>query len=157
MSLRSPVTAMFVLAGEVAGVTVTVSVEVWPAMIDAGLAAPVAERAPVEAPKEELRGLGAAVEKSVELLLVSVDGLARTSARVLLGAGATAPSKQLAVPKPMKSTMFALGSGHAPVRAVVLLTRATLPVVAERLNVWEVGMVASGVGSAASVPEPAAA
>ncbi len=153
---RSPVTVMPVLAGDVAGVTVTVRMVCVPAIIDAGLAAPVAVRELEEPPKVELRGLGAATEKSVELLLVSVAGLARTSAVVLLGAGATAPSKQFAVPKPMKSRTVALGMGHAPARAVALLTRATLPVVAERLKLVP-GIVASGVGRLAKVPVPAAA
>ena len=78
-----------------------------------------------------LRGLAAAAAKSVELLSVSVQPLPfRISALVVLGAGATAVSKQVAVlPYPIKSTIVA-PEGQAPLSAVVLLTSATLPAVA---------------------------
>ena len=85
--------------------------------------------------------------KSLALLLVSVQPLSARSTAVLLdGAGVgLPPSLQLAVvPKPTKSTMAALGSGQAPVSAVVVFTRATLPAVALKAVV----PVASGVGRA---------
>ena len=75
MRLRSPLTVMPVLAGEVAAVTVTVRTVVWPAVTVAGLARPDAVSEPPVLPKEELRGLGAPVAKSVPLLLVSAEGV----------------------------------------------------------------------------------
>ena len=81
-----------------------------------------------------LRGFGAATVKSVLLLSVSVQPFpALKSPVVLPGAGAGAlPSKPLAVvPKPIKSTIPApVPVVTVPVRAVVLLTSATLPAVA---------------------------
>jgi hypothetical protein len=66
------------------------------------------------------------------------------SAVVALGAGAgPLPSKQLAVvPYPTRSMMLA-PDGHAPDKAVVVLTNATLPAVAAIAIV----PVASGVGN----------
>ena len=114
----------------------------------------------------ELRGLGAAVVKSVEFAFASVQPLlARKSAVVLLRAGAAVlPSKQVAFPKPTKSTtllVFAFGQvappkgvvpAALPVSAVVLVTRAALPPVVAKL----VEPVASGAGRAepTAPPEP---
>ena len=77
-----------------------------------------------------LRGSGVPVAKSLLLLSVSVQPLpARSTARVLLGAGDGEVSEQLAaLPKPMKSTT-APPSGQLPVSVVWLLTSATLPAV----------------------------
>ena len=95
------------------------------------------------------------VEKLLLLASVSVQPFcARTTESVLLGAGVAAvPSKQLAVvPKPTKSTMVA-PVGQAPVNAVVVFTRATLPAAPAMAML----PVAFGVGSAvASVFAPAA-
>ena len=114
----------------------------------------------------ELRGLGAAVLKSLEFALVSVQPLlARKSAAVLLKAGAAVlPSKQVAFPKPIKSTtllVFAFGQvappkgvvpAAPPVSAVVLVTSAALPPVVAKL----VEPVASAAGRAepTAPPEP---
>src|ERR1700722_14594416 len=104
MRRRSPMTAMLVLGtGEVAGVTATVSTVDWPAMREAGLAEPVALRAPVAPPQLELWGVGGEITvKSAELLLVLVEETVRMTDCVLvlveLGPGAAAlPLKQLAV------------------------------------------------------------
>ncbi|HMN34395.1 MAG TPA: hypothetical protein PKE36_03150, partial [Chiayiivirga sp.] len=77
----------------------------------------------------ELRGVGACAEKSAALSLLSVQPAAARIAAVALaipGAGPL-PSKQLALlPMPSKS-WIAAPVGQVPVSAVVLLTRATLP------------------------------
>src|SRR5437867_10558554 len=92
---------------------------------------------------DELRGDGAPTAKSALLRSVSTQPLPRRrSDVVLLGAGAAPPSsKQFAVvPYPMKSTTFVVG--HAPLRAAVAETSATLPAVPD------IGIepAASGVG-----------
>jgi hypothetical protein len=90
---RSPVTEMLVLgAGEVAGVTVTVRTEVWPAVTDAGFEEPVALREVEAGPELELCGLGAPEVKSASLLVL-VGGVERLSESVALMTGAAeAPS-----------------------------------------------------------------
>src|SRR4051812_21880798 len=79
-----------------------------------------------------LRGAAAAAAKSVLLLPESVQPpAARKMAVFTDGAGAGAVSEQFAVPPtPTKSTIVA-ETGHAPLRAVVLLTRATFSAVAD--------------------------
>ena len=101
----------------------------------------------------ELRGVGVAATKSLELTLVSVQPLPfRIAARMLLGAGVgPVPSKVVAVPYPTKSTMLE-PTLLEPVRAVVVLTRATLPAVPAIASV----PVASGVGRAGNVVAPPA-
>ena len=100
------------------------------------------------------RGFGAPVAKSVELTSASVQPfLPRSTAVLLLGAGVgPAPSKQFAVvPYPTKSIMLA-PVGQETVKAVVVLTSATL------LAVADIAMlpVASGVGRLVVPPAPAA-
>ena len=98
----------------------------------------------------ELRGAGVAVEKSAALLSVSVQPEpARMSDNVFEPTGATAPSKQLAVPYPIKSIISA-PLGHAPVRAVVPFTKAILPFTAPMLIV----PIASGVGKGIPTAPP---
>lgn len=84
------------------------------------------------------------VAKSAELLSESAQPSSfLKTALVVLGAGAGAVSKQLAVePYPKRSTTLA-AEGHAPTSAVALLTSATLP--ADALKAIE--PVASGAGS----------
>lgn len=97
-------------------------------------------------------GFGVAVEKFVELLLESVHPFAALkTAKVAEGAAVgPVPSKQFAVvPKPTKS--ITPDVGHAPVNAVVLETKATLPAVADIAIV----PVASGVGMATPTAPPA--
>lgn len=98
-------------------------------------------------------GKGEAAEKSVELLSLSVHPLpALKIALVLEGAGVgPLPSKQLTVvPKPTKSITPVVG--QEPLRATVLLTRATLPAVAAIAIV----PMASGVGNEVVPPAPIA-
>ena len=98
MEVRSATTVMPVLGGAEAGVTATVSRELWPASTAVGLAAPMAEKPHEFCGVALLRGAGATAAKSVLLLFVSVQPpLARRSPVVLLGAGAFAVSLQLAV------------------------------------------------------------
>lgn len=90
--------------------------------------------------------------KSLALLLVSVHPFAPLKAAlVLLAVGAgPVPLKQFAVPPyPRKSTMFA-SVGQEPVKAVVFLTRATLPAPAAIAIV----PIASGVGRDAPLLPP---
>ncbi len=92
--------------------------------------------------------------KSSPFWSVSVQPLLFLStAFVLLGAGVgPEPSKQFAVdPYPTKSRMLA-PPGHDPVRAVVVLTSATLLAVADIAIV----PVASGAGKFVVPPAPAA-
>src|SRR5690349_5406831 len=100
-----------------------------------------------------LRAFGVSAVKSAELSSVSVQPLFPLStAVVLLGAGVDPePSKQLAVvPNPTKS-MIEESEGHASVRAVVLLTSATFPAVAD------MAIVPVASSSISTVPpEPAA-
>jgi len=101
-----------------------------------------------------LRGFGAPVVKSEAFWSVSVQPLLFLStAFVLLGAGVGPdPSKQFVVdPYPTRSRMLA-PPGHDPVRAVVVLTRAILPAVADIAIV----PVASGAGKFVVPPAPAA-
>ena len=151
--------------GVAVGVAVAVAVPVAVA-VGVGLGVPVAVAVAVAVgvgvdPAEHganvlavLRGFGVPVLKSDELLSVSThppDAL--KSAVVLLGAGAGAvPSKQLAVvPNPTRSMMLA-PVGHAPLRAVVEFTSATLPAVAP----IAIDPLASGVGRFTVPPVPAA-
>ena len=79
-----------------------------------------------------LRGFGAPVEKSAELLSVSVQPpSARWTAFVFEGAGAAEVSEQVVPdPKPTKSTTVAPNGQPLPESGVVALTRATLPALA---------------------------
>ena len=99
-----------------------------------------------------LRGFGVPVAKSVEFSLASMHPpLLRKSEVVLLGAGACAdPSKQSAVPYPIKSITEAENGQPLSVIAVVLLTNATFAAVAERLAV----PLASDAGRLAPTPPP---
>ncbi len=98
------------------------------------------------------RGFGTAVAKSLELFWVSVQPFEPRSAAVVLpgaGVGPT-PLKQFAVlPYPTSSTIVA-SLGQAPVRAVEVLTRATLPAEAAMAVV----PVTSGAGSSAPLLPP---
>ena len=99
-------------------------------------------------------GVGAAAVKSWALLPVLVYGvMVRWSEVLLVSAGVGVPAASLAVPKPRKSTTPAADEQAAaqPVRAVALLTRATLPLLALSAMV----PVSFGVGSAAPLPAPA--
>src|SRR5689334_17352913 len=96
-----------------------------------------------------LRGFGAPVLKSAVLLFVSTQPLPFRSTAVVFDGAAVGlpPSELFAVPKPTKSTTPAVPAQVAPqLKAVVLLTSATLPAVALMLvlPVW------SGVGKAAA-------
>jgi len=101
-----------------------------------------------------LRGFGAPVEKSAELLSVSVQPpSARWTAFVFEGAGAAEVSEQVVPdPKPTKSTTVAPNGQPLPESGVVALTRATLPALALMLML----PVASGVGRLVVPPDPAA-
>ena len=158
MEERFAVTEIPVLAGDEPGVTVTMSRVDMPEVMVAGFADPVAESAPTAA-KLELWGTGGLMrEKSLLLSLVLTEGFVLTT-EVLFGlvegpgAGAE-PRKQLAVePYPTMSRILVSASSAAQVAsavpmAVVLLTRATLPAVAERFGELP---ETSGVGSAAPV------
>src|SRR5581483_2373035 len=129
---RLAATVIPVLAGFVAGVTVTMSRTGLPEVTLAGVAWPVALN-PVEVlPNEELCGLGVPTVKSAALLL---ENPPRMSAVVLLGAGASpAPRKQVAVP----------------------LTSAILPVVAEKFGA-EAGTKSGVTGRGPGLAVPAAA
>jgi hypothetical protein len=104
MEERLALTVCAVLVGLVPGVTATVrSVELFGAT-ELGLAAPTPDGF-VEAPPHELvadavlRGFGAPLAKSVELLSVSVQPLlARRLAVVFVRVAADDPSEQLAAP-----------------------------------------------------------
>jgi len=99
-----------------------------------------------------LRGFGAPVEKSAELLSVSVQPpSARWTAFVFEGAGAAGVSEQFVPdPKPTKSTTVAPNGQPLPESAVVALTRATLPALALMLTL----PVASGAGKLWPQGEP---
>ena len=101
-----------------------------------------------------MRGLGAPVAKSAELLSVSVQPpSARWTALVFEGAWAAEVSEHVVPePKPTKSKTVAPNGQPLPERAVVVLTRATLPAVALMLML----PVASGVGRLVVPPDPAA-
>src|ERR1700682_1655445 len=110
MLLRSPVTAMPVLGGPVAGITDTVSSVLPPGSRELGLAAPLAERVPAAAQVFEfelLRGIRPPLTlKSRLLLSVSWHPLLFLIAAtrfVVPGAGEV--SEQLAAPYPTKSTI----------------------------------------------------
>lgn len=136
----------------------TVKVKVVPPEVPSAWETSLMERRGVELPPQGLtevtvlRGVGRAAVKSARLLPVSVQpAVLRMTALVLEGAAEGAVSEQLAVePKPRKSTTPAVG--QAPVRAVVEVTRATLPAVADMAMV----PVASGVGRLVVPPAPCA-
>src|SRR5471030_803744 len=156
MPRRSVVTVRPVLAGFVPGVTVTFSNVELPAVREFGVADPVPLGLPHEWIDDELRGFAAPDVKSAPLLSESVQPpLARESAVVFVSDGAGAVSKQLGallpVPYPTKSTMLA-PVGHAPDRAVAVLTSATLAFVA----LMAMLPVASGVGKLVVPAVPAA-
>ena len=95
------------------------------------------------------RGAGAATVKSVLLLLVSVHPLVlRIAAVVLLNTAVAAPSKQIEDPKPTRSITLAVGQ---PDKAVIPVTNATLPLVADIAISLPADGAASGVGNAAPV------
>ena len=99
---------------------------------------------------DELRGKGAPLMKSDELLSASVHPLtARTRAVVLLRVGAGVPSEQFALPYPTKSITAV---GQDELRTIELSTNTTLPVVALRF----VPPLTSAVGRFAVPPAPAA-
>src|ERR1041385_6657074 len=105
MLVRSPLTAMSVLGGAVAGVTLTVSSVLLEGSSDPGEATPRPQGCDGSPPHwvtggALLRGIGPTATKSAELLSVSVQPLPRrTAAVVLLRPGAAAPpSAQVAVP-----------------------------------------------------------
>ena len=89
--------------------------------------------------------------KLLLLILLSVHPLpALKCAVVLERAAATEPSKQLAVPKPIKSIVLA--QGHEPLKRVVLFTNAIFAAVAD----IAITPVASGVGKLVVPPAPGA-
>src|SRR5215510_9126499 len=95
---------------------------------------------------ELLRGDGVPEVKSTELLLVSRHPLRPRCAAMAaanIGAGPP-PSKQFALPYPMKSTTDAPNGQPLPLSGVVVLTSATLPIPAAIL----IEPVASGAGKA---------
>lgn len=99
--------------------------------------------------EEELRGVGAATEKSAELLSVSVQPpAARITAVVFEGAAVGEVSLQLTpLPKPTRSTTE---PAVQEVSAVWEETNATLPAVALKASV----PVASGAGRDVVPPAP---
>ena len=106
-----------------------------------------------------LRGFGAMAVKSAPLLSVSVQPLPlRSTAVVLLLAGAALPSKKFAPSQPTRSTIWASWAAEhgvdtpLHVRPVAVLTSATLPPVALMLIL----PVASGVGRATPLAPPLA-
>src|SRR5690242_13217078 len=105
--IRVVMTGVFVAVGVIVGVGVS------PVVVAVAVAVGVAVATPAL-----LRGLGAPVTKSTELLSVSFAPFDwRRSAVVFDGAGAGAVSEQFAVaPKPTRSIVPA---GHAPDNAVV--------------------------------------
>src|SRR5882757_5575358 len=151
---------MPVLAGPVAGVTVTVISTETPVYVEAGFANPRAvsgvppgDTAQAASAVAELCGTGAAALKSDELLSVSVHTFVRTAAVVFESVAVGLPSEQVAaLPKPTRSIRLGLVVivGH-PVNAVVVFASATFPAVA--LNASE--PVASGVGRFVVPADPA--
>jgi hypothetical protein len=99
----------------------------------------------------ELRGAGATTVKSALLTSVSVQPEPALTSAVVFSVipAAAIPSKQLAAPKPTKSTMLDPGDGQAVVKRVALLTRAIFPAITE---MFDGEPTTSGVGSAAAVP-----
>jgi hypothetical protein len=89
-----------VLAGEAAGVTVTVRSVVSPEVTTAGVAVPDAEKLAPVAPKLVLRGVGGSmVVKSTALLFVSTVLDRMTDVALFEGPGAAPdPSKHVALP-----------------------------------------------------------
>src|SRR5450830_80923 len=99
-----------------------------------------------------LRGVTLPLAKSKPLSSVSLQPpFARRIASVFDGAGATLPSKPLAVPKPTRS-MTAAPVGLTTVCAVLLLLNNTLPAVPDMARLPE----ASGVGKSCVPPAPLA-
>ena len=106
-----------------------------------------------EIEEDVLCGAGANALKSVLLLLVTEQTGVRIAAVVFESVGVGLPREQFAaVPKPTRSTRLASVVGHAPLKAAVRLTNATLPAVPLKLIV----PVASGTGSATVPADPAA-
>src|SRR5262245_53477512 len=99
-----------------------------------------------------LRGDGEPEVKSTELLFVSRQPLRpRSAAEVALNIGAgPPPSKQFALPYPLKSTTVGPNGHPLPLSGVVVLTSATLPIPAAML----IELVASGAGKAEPVAPP---
>jgi hypothetical protein len=155
--VRFTCTVIPVLAGEVAAVTVAVSNVAFPVNTAAGVALAVAESdtAPVHAASvvDVLRGKGPPeILKSVLLFAVTEHDGVRIAAVVFVNAAVGLLNEQFAAPKPIRSTSAGSEVGQAPVSAVVLLTSATLPVVALIL----IEPVASAVGRFIVPPVPAA-
>src|SRR5262245_61888191 len=105
-----------------------------------------------------LRGVGAPLAKSAALLSVSVQPPAARSAAVVfdrLGVVGEPSNDDAAPPKPIRSsTPGAVAQPVPQVSAVVLLTSATLPLVADMAMPLPLPM-ASGVGSGVVPPVPA--
>jgi hypothetical protein len=104
--------------------------------------------------EDELRGAGARISKSVELLFASVHPLFFLKAAVVLDRVAVgAVSEQFAAdPKPTKSTTDNGNGQPVPVKAIVVFTRATLPAVA----LIAIDPLELGVGKSTVPPVPAA-
>ena len=133
-SLWSPVTVQSMLnqpsVSSTVSVNVTVTLRSRGAKVLLLRGSTVRTYGPISVMTAVLRGFGAPVWKSEPLTLVSVNPpFLRKIAVVLLGAGAfVAPSRQLAVPKPTRSTRSGSPTGQ-PSRRSPPFTRATLPVV----------------------------
>ena len=153
MLVKLPVTASPVLAGEDAGVTVTVSSRLPAGSTDAGEAVPTPEGRAGLPPQTFagallLRGMGPMTTKSFELLSVSMQPLPlRTPAVVLLSAAMGVVSKQLGVPAPPYPNMSAIPFpvGHSPESTVVLATSAIFPEVAPILMAPVISAAGRGV------------
>ena len=154
MADKSAVTAMPVLVGFWPKATLTVNVVESPCKTVLGFAEPKPESEVQSCTGVEvLRGFGAPVTKSSELLSVSKQPLSRRRAAVVfesVGAGPV-PSKQVsAVPYPTKSISPEAVLGQLAVMAVVLLINATLV----ELELTGMVPIASGVGRLSVPPAP---
>src|SRR5437870_2768708 len=132
MLLRSALTANPVLGGAVAGVIFTVSTVLLAGRTDAGEARPKPEGCAGSPPQEFggaalSRGIGPMMTKSLALILVSMHPFPlRTAAVVLLRVAVD--EGQFVAPYATRSTVRP-PIGHAPARAVVVATSATLAAV----------------------------
>ena len=159
MELMLAMTVIPALVGFVPGVIVTVNKTALPNVTGFGLAAPMpvglVGNPQIAVGEAVLRGFGALVVKSAELLFVSAHPfIPRKSELVALGAGAAAaPSKQFAVPYPtMSTTLASIGQSVPPAINVFVLVSTIFPAVAAIAMV----PVASGVGSATPFAPPEA-
>src|SRR5437879_6318621 len=139
MLVRLATTCTFVLGGSVAGVTCTVRRTLLAGSSEFGDALPNADGWLGSPPHvltgdALLRGMGPAMMKSLRLLLVSTQPLfLRMAAVVLESAAVGNVREQFAPPYPTRSTIVA-SVGHAPLKGVVLATRAILPAVPLRFD-----------------------